>query len=393
MLARNGKKVGTRSSGGGRRRRGTSGGISVAELTGEIPITRPAAEAQPTATPESGRGSAGDDRSPQAPAVATPRTPKVEPVVPETPKVEPVVPATPKVVAPELSTPVPPSANELTTITSTVADAEATTVTPAVVEPVAADPVVRTPTVRKPAAGKTEFGQTAAPDRPGTNADGAKVESPTEVIRPEALPRRARAHLDNVTGSVPVVKQASPSPRVSETPEPRLLSGPASDLQGTAADNEDDETTTIGVAEDEGGGKSPSKSKFPSKNKAAPSKPSGKAASGSGAAAKGTSGKSKPDTDSDDVVDGSGSSAKQWLLLVGESIAAIVVGGLLFKGFEKLWDMMPWVAFGLALLVIVGLVALVRVLRRTDDITSQLIAVGVGAFVAFGPLLFLLPNG
>ncbi|HET8994014.1 MAG TPA: hypothetical protein VFN32_09455 [Rhodococcus sp. (in: high G+C Gram-positive bacteria)] len=409
LLARNGKKVGTRSSGGGRRRRGTTGGISVAELTGEIPITRPATEAQPTATPESGRGPAGDDRSPQAPAVATPRTPKVEPVVPETPQVEPVVPATPKVVAPELSTPAPPSANELTTITSTVADVDATTVTPAVVEPVAAEPVVRTRAVRKPAVGKTEFGQTAAPDRPATIADGAKVESPTEVIRPEALPRRARAHLDNVTGSVPVVQQASPSPRASETPEPRLLSGPASDLQGTGADNEGDETATIGVAKDEGGGKSPSKSKFPSKNKAAPSKSSGKAASGSGTAAKdgarasgtsskGTSGKSasgkaKPDTDSDDVVDGSGSSAKQWMLLVGESIAAIVVGGLLFKGFEKLWDMMPWVAFGLALLVIVGLVALVRVLRRTDDITSQLIAVGVGAFVAFGPLLFLLPNG
>ena len=65
----------------------------------------------------------------------------------------------------------------------------------------------------------------------------------------------------------------------------------------------------------------------------------------------------------------------------------------MFKGFEKLWDMMPWVAFGLALLVIVGLVALVRILRRTDDIASQLIALAVGVFVAFGPLLFLMPNG
>ena len=54
---------------------------------------------------------------------------------------------------------------------------------------------------------------------------------------------------------------------------------------------------------------------------------------------------------------------------------------------------MPWVAFALALVVIVGLVALVRVLRRTDDITSQLIALAVGAFVSFGPLLFLLPGG
>ncbi len=116
LLARNGKKVGSRSSSGGRRRRGTTGGISVAELTGEIPITRVPAEPEPAAKSEPG-SSPVDDRSPQAPAVATPRTPKVEPAVPETPQVEPVVPETPKVAIPTLSTPAPPSANDLTTIT------------------------------------------------------------------------------------------------------------------------------------------------------------------------------------------------------------------------------------------------------------------------------------
>ncbi|TCN54147.1 hypothetical protein EV641_105172 [Rhodococcus sp. SMB37] len=409
LLARNGKKVGSRS--GGRRRRGTTGGISVAELTGEIPITRVPAEPEPAAKPEPRSGSVVDDRSPQTPAVATPRTPKVEPAVPETPQVEPVVPETPKVATPTLSTPAPPSANELTTISPKaagpkVADTDATTVTPAVVESTTAKSAGRKPAVGKSSTGKAAFGKGTVADRPTTVSDGAKVESPTEIIRPEALPRRARAHLDNVAGPVPTVSPASPSSRASDVPEPRLLSGPASDLQGTGADDDDGDTDTIGITKDEDGGKASSKSKSSSKGKAAPSKgsaksktgSSGKAASkdeagSSGASSKSSSGKGKPDTTTDDSVDGSGGSAKQWMLLIGESVAAIVVGGLLFKGFEKLWDMMPWVAFGLALLVIVGLVALVRVLRRTDDITSQLIAVGVGAFVAFGPLLFLLPNG
>ncbi|MGB6071306.1 MAG: hypothetical protein WBG53_12225, partial [Rhodococcus sp. (in: high G+C Gram-positive bacteria)] len=38
LLARNGQK--TNLSAGGRRRRGVKGGISVAELTGEIPVVR-----------------------------------------------------------------------------------------------------------------------------------------------------------------------------------------------------------------------------------------------------------------------------------------------------------------------------------------------------------------
>ncbi len=63
---------------------------------------------------------------------------------------------------------------------------------------------------------------------------------------------------------------------------------------------------------------------------------------------------------------------------------------LLFKGFEQIWDTMPFVALILAMVVILGLVALVRVLRRTDDILSTVIAVVVGIFVTLGPLAFLL---
>ena len=67
-----------------------------------------------------------------------------------------------------------------------------------------------------------------------------------------------------------------------------------------------------------------------------------------------------------------------------------MLGALLFKGFEKLWDMMPWVALVLAVLVILGLVATVRIMRKTDDMFSIVIAIVVGVFVTMGPLVFLL---
>ncbi|MFE6860598.1 hypothetical protein [Nocardia sp. NPDC057668] len=81
---------------------------------------------------------------------------------------------------------------------------------------------------------------------------------------------------------------------------------------------------------------------------------------------------------------------RQWLVLAGQSTGAAVAGMLLFKGFERLWEMLPWVALALSMIVILGLVALVRVLRRTDDIFSTVIAVVVGVFVTLGPLAFLL---
>ncbi|MFI9510667.1 hypothetical protein [Nocardia sp. NPDC052566] len=81
---------------------------------------------------------------------------------------------------------------------------------------------------------------------------------------------------------------------------------------------------------------------------------------------------------------------RQWMILGGQSAGAAIAGMLLFKGFERMWEMLPWVALTLAMIVILGLVALVRILRRTDDVLSTVIAVVVGTFVTLGPLAFLL---
>lgn len=91
--------------------------------------------------------------------------------------------------------------------------------------------------------------------------------------------------------------------------------------------------------------------------------------------------------------DDSEANRKQWLVLAGQSVGAAVIGMLLFKGFQRMWEVLPWVALALAMVVVLGLVALVRVLRRTDDIFSTVIAVVVGIFVTLSPLAFLLSTG
>lgn len=410
LLARNGQKVGTRA--GGRRRRGASGGISVAELTGEIPITRADSKVERN-TPTDAESAAGQADSSSSTAAVEAETP---------PK---AVPAPRKVETPKLETPKAAtfalSDIEKTTVTPRVAVETKTppvktgTSTPAVTKtppaaktpptakapsgpaakvPAAADAVSKTDTVSKTDA----VSKTAASTKAASKAAPPKIESPTEVIRPEALPRRARAHLGAAApgsqsgeGAAVADKKADKksekasvpavSVRKADVAEPRLLSGPASDLQGTGSDA-DDSTDTIGAA-----GAAPDASEGVASSRSRKSR--GKGGKSTSDAVDDSARKSADD-ESTDAEQGSG--LKQWALLIGESVAAIVAGGLLFKGFERLWDLMPWVAFALALLVIVGLVALVRVLRRTDDITSQLIALAVGAFVAFGPLLFLLPG-
>ncbi|MFE3319323.1 hypothetical protein [Nocardia sp. NPDC059195] len=87
---------------------------------------------------------------------------------------------------------------------------------------------------------------------------------------------------------------------------------------------------------------------------------------------------------------GENDNRRQWMILGAQSAGAAVAGMLLFKGFETMWETLPWVALALAMVVILGLVALVRILRRTDDIFSTVIAVVVGVFVTLGPLAFLL---
>lgn len=76
-------------------------------------------------------------------------------------------------------------------------------------------------------------------------------------------------------------------------------------------------------------------------------------------------------------------------LIVVQSVLAVGFGAGLFIAFDQLWQWNNIVALVLAVLVILGLVAAVQVVRKTVDTASTLIAVAVGALIAFGPLALL----
>jgi hypothetical protein len=83
------------------------------------------------------------------------------------------------------------------------------------------------------------------------------------------------------------------------------------------------------------------------------------------------------------------SSFARGALVVGQCIVAVLFGAGLFVAFDQLWKWNNIVALVLSVLVILGLVVGVRVVRKTEDIGSTLIAVAVGALVTLGPLALL----
>lgn len=333
LLARNGQRVG--AGGGGRRRRGVKGGISVAELTGEFQAVRDTT----SETPES--------------ATETPDT--------ETPDSGAPAAEAPAVEAPAAETAAAPAPDVDATAAFSLADVDAADKAEAE-EATAEKPAAEKPSAEKPSAEKPAAEKPSA-EKPTPKADAKPVdEAPTLITRSVAADDRKAD--DRKAGDRPfdsgwrsaatTVLEPVPAKSLAHSvePEPRLLSG-----QSVAGD----------LLRRDG--------------EAAPT-PDGVAAA---------------DTDLDDESPAAPedlpeeqSAAKQWAVLLGQGAVAVVAGALMFKGFEKLWDMLPMVALILAVLVIVGLVAMVRILRRTDDITSLVIAVVAGVFVTLGPLAFLL---
>ncbi len=80
-------------------------------------------------------------------------------------------------------------------------------------------------------------------------------------------------------------------------------------------------------------------------------------------------------------------------VVVLQSMLAVAFGAGLFIAFDQLWRWNSLVALVLSVLVILGLVAGVRVVRKTEDIASTLIAVAVGALITLGPLALSLQSG
>ncbi|OUS89151.1 hypothetical protein [Rhodococcus sp. NCIMB 12038] len=405
LLKRNGQQVESR---GGRRRRGVAGGISVAELTGEIPVVRdpsdsralepepeqepaapepsrtpapaaPSARAdertgafkapaddsdedddEPIASRPAGRGravvSGGTSRDHQGTWVS--RAVRKEPPAPEAAASTPA----PTVAAPAVKKPEP---------APTVA-APRVTPAPKTETPAKPDTTAKAePAVKSDAPAKSE-----APAKPGMPAKAGAAAKSDSAAKADA------AAASN--GASKFVKTPKPEAPAKAKPEPALLSGStlAGDLMRQSRDsdaaNAAEKTDLIEAATDEADTEkrdgdtqksdTPRRSRKEAKAEAAKAEKAGKGEAGE-------------------------NSTREWVVLIGQGVVAVIAGALLFKGFEKLWDVFPWVALILALLVIVGLVAMVRILRRTDDITSFVIAVVVGMIVTLGPLAFMLASG
>jgi hypothetical protein len=104
------------------------------------------------------------------------------------------------------------------------------------------------------------------------------------------------------------------------------------------------------------------------------------------------------DTDLDDEAledepedpDVEASPAKQWLVLAAQLALGVVGGAAVWLGFNWLWVTLPAAALVVALLVVVGLVWIVRKIRRAEDLQTTVLAVLVGLVVTVSPAALLL---
>lgn len=368
LLARNGQK--TNLSAGGRRRRGVKGGISVAELTGEIPVVRD----------EPGNRSAPVVESP-APDASEPETPDVAPAAPQSSDTaEDDAPAAvssrPQPAKPQSTRPTPfqPAGKrekqqpepELLSGSTTVAgdllnrshdDTERSK-----------RPAVST----APASDRLPYGSTPAEQGRARKPVGFRASRQVEVVEPntDVAPRAAVIDVDDLA-------KTAVSPRIARADDTTAESADESAVDTSAAT----EVVDLVKPEIDDEPKTATDVEADTDTEDAPD-----AEADSATAASRTDRRAA-------AVKGKGGAVRQWLVLIGQAVVSIAVGALLFKGFEQLWDVLPWVALVLSVLVIVGLVAVVRILRRTDDLISIVIAIAVGVFVTLGPLAFQLSTG
>lgn len=98
------------------------------------------------------------------------------------------------------------------------------------------------------------------------------------------------------------------------------------------------------------------------------------------------------DDDLDDDGDRVRSPAKEWAIMGGQLALGVIGGAAIWLGFNWLWGFMPQAALVVALAVIVGLVLIVRKIRRAEDLQTTFLAVLVGLVVTVSPAALLLLN-
>ncbi|OOK69101.1 hypothetical protein BZL30_7410 [Mycobacterium kansasii] len=325
LLARNGTIGAPAVTRRRRRRRGDSDSVTVAELTGEIPIIR-----------EDRRGKA------ETPAPTVPAEPPSQPK-PGKPRVEVAEPARPSPPEPE------PVAAE-----------------PAAEEPAMArywsEPEPRWPRSEPIARRKSgpERSEYPRPLRHTEEGDTSEQQSGAEHMSPDPVGH----YVDSSVEAIDVAVDEA-EPVADETAYARSY---LHDVDGAA------ERTLFGgqsLADEVAGGGA----RHPRRC----STPSGSTAT--------------VPTKQVPAVPGALVALWRGTVVVLQSIMAVIFGAGLFIAFDQLWRWNSIVALVLSVLVILGLVVAVRVVRKTEDIASTLIAVAVGALITWGPLVLSLQTG
>ncbi|MEU4740564.1 hypothetical protein AB0G02_08850 [Actinosynnema sp. NPDC023658] len=96
------------------------------------------------------------------------------------------------------------------------------------------------------------------------------------------------------------------------------------------------------------------------------------------------------DEDDDEDRPADRSAGKEWLVMIGQLAVGVIGGAALWLGFNFLWRTAAPAALVVALAVTVGLVMMVRKIRRADDLQTTVLAVLVGLIVTVSPAAMLL---
>ena len=381
LLAKNGTIGAPPVGGRRRRRRGNADSVTVAELTGEIPIIRPT------------------DPDPSAATAAVEQ--EVEEVG-EVTAAEPDAEVSPEIEAGEAL----PTNGAVDHVAVEPDTAEPETPEPEAVEPETAEPEAAEPEVDEAEDDEAEDDDS---DAGGSDAGEVDDDYADAVAEYAAHLEQRDADPDPVDFLVPPPKrfgfgrqskdsvavdaeQMSPDPLDDDGGETDLLDSPVDLVEPPEIEDLDNEAALDAEDRDE----------LPSYLRSTQEPLFGGQTVADDLARRGGSGPAPDDLDLDeaddlDADDEDGehdeprpmSSFVHGLWIVGQSIIAVVFGAGLFVAFDQLWKWNNIIALVLSVLVILGLVVGVRVVRKTEDIGSTLIAVAVGALVTLGPLALL----
>ncbi len=391
LLAKNGTIGAPPVGGRRRRRRGNDDAVTVAELTGEIQIIRPD-EPEPAPAPVDEATAAETDTAAAADAETAPSTNG------EVDTAEPELEAAPDA-EPESQVEAEPEA-EQEPHAEAEPDAEAEAVSDSDVEPSAGE-----------GAAEAVLDDDSEDDSDDDYADAvaeysARLEDRAAEPAEEPAPRRfGFGRLKRSPAPDVDAEQMSPDPldgAPAEVDADTLLEGAdeaetaeVDDLDSAAAEADvDADREAHGAERDDTESADADDSGLPSYLRSS-SEPlfGGQTVADDLARRAGSSRDDDVDGDDVDVLEEDPtrpmSSVAHGAWIVGQSVLAVVFGAGLFVAFDQLWKWNNIVALVLSVLVILGLVVGVRVVRKTEDIGSTLIAVAVGALVTLGPLALL----